>query len=202
MRTHQPHALSRVSGVVRTWTGDNTAAENRSPRNIGRGLAGAVGSPNYAGIGTIQAIAAITIVRAWFLVCFRTRSRAAARRRRSLICRLSSLLVVHTSSVVGRRSSVGRLFPVGQPSRAVWLTEPWERADGGGFGVLHVTLRVYHPLFSPLFTLHFVILSVSRLNRFTRPAAPRLALVNPTLPFLLFLSRDWPLLRAYFLPRY
>lgn len=51
-----------------------------------------------------------------------------------------------------------------------------------GFSMLHVTLRVYHPLFSPLFTLHFVILSVSRLNRFTHPRSGlRPAPVEPPL---------------------
>lgn len=56
--------------------------------------------------------------------------------------------------------------------------------------MLHVTLRVYHPLFSPLFTLHFVILSVSRLNRFTRSRqlspAPPTPVSRPSLALLLY----------------
>jgi len=48
--------------------------------------------------------------------------------------------------------------------------------------MLHVTLRVYHPLFSPLFALHLVILSVSRLNRFARLRLALLAALSYLFP--------------------
>lgn len=70
--------------------------------------------------------------------------------------------------------SPGHLFRTGPALRSLRLINTAGRrvcVDGVVSAYCTWHYGVHHPLFSPLFALRFVILSVSRLNRFTRPRA-------------------------------